>query len=105
MTTGISNLLTLVIQKYSIVKKIIHKYQKNKKKDFYEKNGNFKSLDQGRRGTLVGTINYLSPEMIKEQKAGPVTDMWAFGCILFKMLTGKVPFPGTQQPTVYQKIL
>lgn len=34
--------------------------------DFYEKQGNFKSLDQGRRGTLVGTINYLSPEMIKE---------------------------------------
>ena len=55
----------------------------------------FKVAGAGRRGTLVGTINYLSPEMIKEQKATLASDLWAFGCIVFKMISGKVPFPGT----------
>ncbi len=53
----------------------------------------------------MGTINYLSPEMIKEQSCNLATDLWAFGVILFKMATGKVPFPGTQQATVYELIL
>ena len=56
----------------------------------------FSKSGGGRRGTLVGTINYLSPEMIKEQRCCLSTDLWAFGVILFKMATGKVPFPGTQ---------
>lgn len=54
---------------------------------------------------MVGTINYVSPEMIKSQLATPASDLWAFGCIVFKMATGKVPFPGTVPQTVYQKIL
>jgi len=65
----------------------------------------FSKQGGGRRGTLVGTINYLSPEMIKEQRACLSTDLWAFGVILYKMATGRVPFPGTQQATVYELIL
>lgn len=33
------------------------------------------------------------------------TDIWSFGCILFKMLTGLVPFPGTNKYAVFQRIL
>jgi len=47
------------------------------------------------RGTLVGTLNYMSPEMIKNSVATLETDLWALGCIIFKMVTGYVPFPGT----------
>jgi len=50
-----------------------------------------------RKGTYVGTLNYLAPEMIKDSEANFGTDLWALGCILFKMLTGHVPFPGTKQ--------
>mmetsp|Transcript_17812 Transcript_17812/g.24666 ORF Transcript_17812/g.24666 Transcript_17812/m.24666 type:complete len:106 (+) Transcript_17812:120-437(+) len=49
-----------------------------------------------RKGTYVGTLNYLAPEMIKDKEAGFGTDLWALGCIIFKMLTGHVPFPGTK---------
>ena len=48
-----------------------------------------------RRGTFVGTVNYLCPEMIQECTSSCETDLWALGCIIFKMVTGKVPFPGT----------
>ena len=65
----------------------------------------FAKMGGGRRGTMVGTINYVSPEMIKDQIAIPASDLWAFGCIIFKMHTGKVPFPGTVPQTVYQKIV
>lgn len=58
-----------------------------------------------RRGTFVGTINYLAPEMIQECTSTCETDLWALGCIIFKMATGKVPFPGTQIHTVFPMII
>ena len=48
-----------------------------------------------RRGTFVGTMNYQSPEVINSEDQGLPLDTWAAGCILFKMLTGFVPFRGT----------
>ena len=64
-----------------------------------------KELAQGRRGTFVGTVNFLAPEMIKDCESTGASDLWALGCITFKMVTGKVPFPGTNITTVYPMIL
>lgn len=64
-----------------------------------------KEMTQGRRGTFVGTVNYLAPEMIQECQSSCASDLWALGCIIFKMVTGKVPFPGTNITTVYPLIL
>jgi len=41
-----------------------------------------------RRGTMVGTMNYVAPEMINSQQATLTTDLWALGNIIFKMVTG-----------------
>ena len=62
-------------------------------------------MNQARRGTFVGTVNYLAPEMIQECQSSCASDLWALGCIIFKMITGKVPFPGTNITTVYPLIL
>jgi serine/threonine protein kinase len=43
--------------------------------------------------------------MIQKSTASMATDLWTFGCILFKMLTGQVPFTGTNSYKVFQKIL
>jgi 3-phosphoinositide dependent protein kinase-1 len=64
-----------------------------------------KEMTKGRRGTFVGTVNYLAPEMIKDCQSSCESDLWALGCIIFKMVTGKVPFPGTNITTVYPLIL
>ena len=61
------------------------------------------SIDM-RRGTFVGTLNYQSPEVIKDDEQGLPLDTWAAGAILYKMLTGKPPFPGTNMNKVHKDI-
>src|SRR6266850_5598733 len=43
-------------------------------------------------GTLMGTAAYMSPEQVKGQTADARSDVWAFGCLLFEMLTGRPAF-------------
>lgn len=59
---------------------------------------------QARRGTFVGTVNYQSPEVINNEEQTCAIDIWALGCILFKMFVGTVPFKGTNPMTVYRDI-
>jgi len=42
--------------------------------------------------------------VIKEEDQGFGVDIWAAGCILFKMFVGKVPFKGTNPVVVYKDI-
>lgn len=52
----------------------------------------------------MGTVNYLAPEMIEDCSSTCDTDLWALGCIIFKMATAKVPFPGLSQEKVFPLI-
>jgi len=46
------------------------------------------------QGVLLGTAAYMAPEQAKAKPLDRRADIWAFGCVLYEMLTGKVAFPG-----------
>jgi serine/threonine-protein kinase len=47
-----------------------------------------------RPGQVMGTLDYLAPEVIKGGPASPASDVYAFGCVIFECLAGAPPFAG-----------
>ena len=56
-------------------------------------------------GVIMGTAAYMSPEQACGKKVDRAADIWAFGCVLYEMLTGKQPFTGETLPDVLDRIV
>ena len=50
--------------------------------------------DISEAGTILGTAAYMSPEQAKGHHVTRTTDIWAFGCVLYEMLSGRAAFKG-----------
>ncbi len=58
-----------------------------------------------RAGAILGTFPYMSPQQARGESVDKRADIWAFGCVLYEMLTGRQTFPGETAPDVLGKVL
>ena len=56
-------------------------------------------------GMIVGTAAYMSPEQARGREVDARTDIWAFGCVLFEMLTRKQAFEGETFTDIVARIV
>jgi serine/threonine-protein kinase len=65
-------------------------------------------LDERRRSTtaVIGTPEYMSPELVTIGEAGPPSDVYASGILLYELLSGRTPFagPGTDFTVAYRHV-
>ena len=56
-------------------------------------------------GVLMGTAAYMSPEQARRKEADKRSDVWAFGCVLYEMLTGRRAFAGDDVTEILANVL
>jgi Tol biopolymer transport system component len=56
-------------------------------------------------GVILGTAAYMAPEQAKGRSVSKATDVWAFGCVLYEMLTGRAVFTGDDLTEVLASVV
>ena len=61
--------------------------------------------DATTEGVVMGTAPYMSPEQARGEEVDARTDVWAFGCVFFEILTGRRTFPGPTRSDAIATVL
>ena len=60
---------------------------------------------RSREGSVIGTPAYMSPEQARGMSVDKRADIWAFGCVLFEVLAGRLPFAGATVADIIAAII
>ena len=61
--------------------------------------------DLTQQGAILGTFQYMAPEQLEGQEADARTDIFAFGTVVYEMVTGRKAFEGKSQASLIAAIL
>jgi serine/threonine-protein kinase len=57
------------------------------------------------QGVILGTAAYMSPEQARGKSVDKRADIWAFGCVMFEMLTGRIAFQGEDVSEILASVI
>ncbi|ROW16138.1 hypothetical protein VPNG_01789 [Cytospora leucostoma] len=63
------------------------------------------ATDDATCNSLLGTVEYMAPEVIKGEKYGKAVDWWSLGALAYDLMTGSPPFRGNNNHKIQQNIL
>ncbi|KAI9809531.1 MAG: serine/threonine protein kinase psk1 [Phylliscum demangeonii] len=55
--------------------------------------------------SILGTVEYMAPEVVQGRRYGPAVDWWSLGALAFDLLTGAPPFPGPNRAAIQHRIV
>lgn len=55
--------------------------------------------------SIIGTPEYMAPEILKGEEYDYLVDWWSLGCVIFDMMSGKPPFTGNSHKAIQDKII
>ncbi len=63
------------------------------------------TMSPTRAGMILGTAAYMAPEQARGQSVDRRADIWAFGCVLYELISGKPAFPGESVADILSAVL
>lgn len=87
-----------------VSKEFLKKLNKMKSEEQASEEEMIRQYQKKHKSTFVGTAEYVSPELLNDEECGYPADIWALGCMMFKMLVGKTPFWDQTEYLVFQNI-
>lgn len=96
---------------YMLSKGVLHRDIKPENllltEDYHVKIADFGTVcrvEDAKASGFTGTPSYVSPEVLTNGCASPVSDLWALGCVVYQLYVGRSPFEGNSQYLVLQAV-